>query len=371
MLQQVGQSQDEAFMRQAILLGERGRITAPPNPWVGCLIVKEGRVVGEGYHLRAGEAHAEVNALQQAGLHAKGSTIYLTLEPCCHYGKTPPCSKALISACPARVVVAQEDPDSRMKGKGIQELRSAGIPVEVGVGAEAAQKSLLPYLFQRERGCPYTLLKAACSIDGRVAAHDGSSRWISSREARADVHLMRVESQAILIGAGTAVKDNPTLIAKDLPFPPPRQPLRVLLDAKGRVHPDGPLFDVALAPTLIFSSHHCPPSRLQEWRNKGCEVWVASTDQQGRIDLHEVMRELGARKILQLLVEGGSEIFSQFIQKKLVQRLLLYVGPRIIGSQGIPLFADTPWISLKDSPELNLLSSLVLGDSVRLDYELV
>src|SRR2546421_3538656 len=210
-------------MAAAVALGEQGRLTAAPNPWVGCVLVRDSEIVGRGFHRAAGEPHAEALALAQAGGRARGATAVVTLEPCTHFGRTPPCTPALVEAGVARVVVAVLDPDPRVSGRGVEELRAAGVAVDVGVGAAEAEASLRPYLHHRRTGRPLCLLKAAVSLDGRTAAADGTSQWITGPEARADSHRLRVESQAVVVGAGTALADRPALTAR-LDPPAPRQP---------------------------------------------------------------------------------------------------------------------------------------------------
>src|SRR5690242_13153488 len=209
---------DEAAMAEAVALGERGRLTAAPNPWVGCVVVADGEIVGRGFHRRAGEPHAEVHALREAGDRARGATAFVTLEPCAHQGRTPPCAPAMVEAGVRRVVVAVFDPDERVAGRGVEILRAAGVTVDVGAGAEAAAHSLAPYLHHRRTGRPLCLLKTAASIDGRTAAADGTSQWITGPEARADAHRLRAQSGAVVVGAGTAVADRPTLTWRDLTF---------------------------------------------------------------------------------------------------------------------------------------------------------
>ncbi|MGH9005989.1 MAG: bifunctional diaminohydroxyphosphoribosylaminopyrimidine deaminase/5-amino-6-(5-phosphoribosylamino)uracil reductase RibD, partial [Acidimicrobiia bacterium] len=292
---------DEAAMAEAVALGERGRLTAAPNPWVGCVIVgSDGQIVGRGFHARAGEPHAEVHALREVGERSRGGTAYVTLEPCAHQGRTPPCAPALVEAGLSRVVVAVLDPDDRVAGRGIEILRAAGITVEVGVGADAGARSLAPYLHHRRTGRPLCLLKTAASIDGRTAAADGTSQWITGPEARADAHRLRAGSGAVVIGAGTALADRPTLTFRNLEFEdglPPPQPLRVLLDAAGRVPAAGPLFDPSLAPTLVITTPVADPEAKRAWKEAGAEVEEVLFA--GGVDLAAALEVLGRRGVLQ------------------------------------------------------------------------
>jgi len=359
---------DTTLMRWAIALGERGRLSAPPNPWVGCVIATGGIIVGEGYHHRAGEPHAEIEALADAGARASGATCYVTLEPCCHYGRTPPCVNALIAAGIARVVVAVEDPDSRVSGQGVAALRAAAVTVDVGVGAAEATASLLPYLHQRRHGRPYCVVKAAMSVDGRTAAADGTSQWITGEAARRDAHTLRAASQAIVIGSGTALADRPSLTVRGVDAPP-TPPVRVLLDGRGRVPATGPLFDTTLAPTLVVTSHHCSASRRREWEDAGCAVNIVSNAPDGAgVDITEVLALLGSRGIVQALVEGGSTLQSALVAGGFADSLVVYVGSKVLGDGGAPLFPALPIASLPDAITLNLIAVKQLDDTARLDF---
>ena len=365
-MHQVG---DEETMARAIALGEQGRRTCAPNPWVGCVLVRDGEIVGEGYHRKAGEPHAEPNALAVAGARARGATAYVTLEPHSHYGRPPPCTDALIAAGVARVVVALIDPDPNVQGRGVQQLRDAGIEVEVGVGAEAAARSLAPYLHHRRTRRAFCVVKAAVSLDGRTAAEDGSSQWITGRAARASAHTMRAESQAVLVGAGTALADRPSLTVRNVPLAPGEtQPLRVLLDAQGRVPAAGPLFDVGLAPTLVVTTSQANPARVETWRAAGAEVVEVPASEDG-VDLTETLRLLGERGVLQVLVEGGAALSGALANANLIDRLVVYVGAVTLGERGRPLFVGEGPSSIGDARRWHLAEVCHLGDDVRLCYE--
>jgi diaminohydroxyphosphoribosylaminopyrimidine deaminase/5-amino-6-(5-phosphoribosylamino)uracil reductase len=356
------------FMQQAMLLGERARLHAPPNPWVGCVIVKEGQIIGQGYTQPPGQAHAEVCALQQAQEHAKGAALYVTLEPCAHIGRTPPCTQALIEAGIREVYFGVQDPDPRVKGQGARQLQQAGIRVIQGICQEEIQRTLASYLYQRQTGIPYTVLKAAISLDGRTAAADQTSQWITCPQAREDIHLQRAASQAILIGAGTALKDSPRLTVRHSSYYLAHQPLRVLLDAKGRVPANGPLFDQNLAPTLVITTSQSTKNRQREWQSAGAEVAIVSSSPTG-VDLHETWHLLGKRSILQVLVEGGSTLYTALLETSLVNRLLIYIGPLLLGSSGYPLYQKSiP--TLQQAQHLSLQDVQRIGDSIRLDYQL-
>lgn len=363
--------EDRTMMEKALSLADQARVIAPPNPWVGCVIAKQGQIVGEGFTQVPGQAHAEIMALQQAQHRAKGATAYVTLEPCAHFGRTPPCVNALIEAGISRIVIGIQDPDEHVEGKGLEALRKAGIKVCEGVLSKEITASLAPYLYHRQTKLPYCLLKSAASIDGRVAAEDKTSQWISSPEARADAHQLRAESQAIIIGSGTALADSPSLTVRGVKQSPYTPPLRVILDAHGKTKPEGPLFDLSLAPTLIFTSSDCPKKIKDEWLHRGIEVEVIAKTENGiGVDLTQVLTLLGKRGILQALIEGGGKVLGAFLESKLANKLVLYVGSRILGTRGIPLFDMKHISTLKEAPQLQLLNTSVLGNSVRLDYQI-
>lgn len=360
---------DDYYMQEAILLGAKGRMTAPPNPWVGCLLVNESKVIGEGYSQPAGGNHAEVMALKAARQDPAGATAYVTLEPCAHTGRTPPCAEALIRAKIGRVVIALEDPDSRVSGQGMQMLRDAGIPVTLGCCAEMARLSLAPYLHHRTHQRPYSVLKVALSIDGKNAAADGTSQWISSKEARIDAQRLRAESQAILVGSGTALADNPRLTVRESTLLPLKQPLRVILDSSGRLPSSLNVFCADEAESLIVTTTRCPSERLREWEKCGTEVAVLSDDQEtGRIDVNELFALLGQRGIIQVLVEGGGAVQGSLIKAGLCDSLIVYVGSCILGEQGHSAFKGMSITTLTEAPQLQLSEVAKVGNSARLSY---
>jgi diaminohydroxyphosphoribosylaminopyrimidine deaminase/5-amino-6-(5-phosphoribosylamino)uracil reductase len=362
----LSKEQQHFFMCYCLKIAEKGRVSAPPNPWVGCVIINEGRIVGEGYHVAAGLPHAEIVALGAAGHLAKGATCFVSLEPCAHFGRTPPCIQALINAGISEVVIPFLDPDPLVSGKGVEALKKAGITVTVGVAEKEARSSLEPYLYQRKNKLPFVVLKAASSLDGRIAAQDGSSQWITGPLARENVHQVRAESQAILVGTNTALRDQPKLTARS-PLVK-KQPLRVVLDRTGKLSSPCPLLDVSLAPTLIFTSSESPQEQIKKWEAQGVEVETLPVHD-GKLDLHALLSSLGKRGILQLMVEGGSILQSDFIEKKLAQRFILYIGAKILGKEGKPLFNLTPK-SVQEAPAWHLLQVLHFDEDVRLDYAL-
>eukprot|EP00040_Diaphanoeca_grandis_P003248 m.24365 g.24365 ORF g.24365 m.24365 type:complete len:602 (+) comp14576_c0_seq1:295-2100(+) len=374
----VTESYDRFFMRRAIELAEQGRMSAPPNPHVGCLLVKNGAIIGSGFHQKAGDAHAEVNAIADANRKdaeaTHGCTAYVTLEPCHHTGRTGPCDQALIKANVSRVVVCVEDPDSRVSGGGIEALKQAGISVTVGVCRDLGLKSLKAYMRHRQTGKPLCVLKVGLSLDGKTACMDNTSQWITGEQARADVQLLRASSQAILVGRGTAVVDQPRLnvrvAASVLPgLPPCTQPLRVVLDRTGKVI-TGPLLDTKIAPTLIFTTKEAATSSIELWKEKGVEVKVVESDATTKlIPLDAVLTELGSRGILQLMVEGGSTLHTQFITSHLADEIHVYKGSTILGVNAKPWITDDVARTIADANFWLLKGVRTLGHDVCLEYE--
>ena len=361
---------DSDLMGRALALAAGVRRRTPPNPWVGCVVARDGEIVGEGATEAPGGAHAEAAALARAGDQARGATVYVTLEPCSHHGRTPPCADALVDAGVSRVVVAIEDPDPNVRGRGLARLREHHLTVDVGVGADAATRLLAPYLVHRTLGRAFVVLKTATSLDGRIAARDGSSRWVTGAAARADGHELRADSQAVVVGAGTALADHPALTARDTRDRVARQPLRVLLDATGRVPATGPLFDSALAPTLVITTAAAPEHATSAWLAAGAKVQTVAPAPGGDgVDLRAAFELLGGLGVLQAVVEGGARLAGALLDAGLVDRLVAYVAPLVLGRDATPAF-DTPGPpSIAAADPLQLVAATRLGDDVRLDYE--
>jgi diaminohydroxyphosphoribosylaminopyrimidine deaminase/5-amino-6-(5-phosphoribosylamino)uracil reductase len=355
-------------MRRAIELARGVRRFTAPNPWVGAVVVRDGVIVGEGATAPPGGPHAEVHALRAAGSRAEGATVYVSLEPCSHDGRTPPCVDALLAARVAHVVVALHDPDSRVGGRGIAALRAGGVTVDVGVGASEAQQLLAPYLHHRRTGRAYALLKTATSLDGRVAAADGTSQWITGPEARADGHRLRAESQAVVVGAGTALADRPTLTVRAVDPPVDRQPLRVVLDGRGRVPATGELFDTRLAPTLVVTTERADPATVDAWRAAGAKVEIAEPGPQGSgVDLQATLEVLGAHGVVQAMVEGGPRLHAAFIEAGLADALVVYVGATLLGERGLPSVAFPGPDSISGASRFTLVDVTRLGPDARLE----
>lgn len=357
---------DGDAMRRALALGETARRSTAPNPWVGCVIVNDGEVVGEGVTCPPGGDHAEIVALRAAGERARGATAVVSLEPCVHHGRTGPCAEALLEARVARVAIALEDPDPLVSGRGARRLREAGVEVSVGARAAEAAASLAAYLHHRRTGRSFCLVKVATSLDGRVAAADGTSRWITGADARADAHGLRADSQAVVVGSGTALADRPALTVRGADPAPRRPPLRVLLDSRGRVPATGPLFDSA--PTLVVTTNRAPEDAVGAWLQAGAEVGLVD-EAPGGVDLGATLALLGGRGVLQAMVEGGPTLHGSLLDRALADRVVVYVGPTLLGRRGVPGYGVAGPATIAGARRLSLRGVRRLGDDIRLEYE--
>ena len=323
-------------LRRAMELAELGRGTADPNPLVGAVLMHEDRTVGEGWHQRAGEPHAEVLALQVAGEQARGATLYTNLEPCCHYGRTPPCVLRLLEAGVARVVTALVDPDPRVCGQGLTALREAGLEVVLApseLALECAFQNRF-FLASVSNGRPFVTLKYAMSLDGKLASRSGDSKWITGDEARLRVHQERALHQAIMVGRGTVEIDDPHLNVRGIVGA--RQPLRVVLDSLGRLPDSSRVLSSAGGAVLFATTARSASSWRDRLRRKGAEVLVLEEDDEGRVSLPEVLDYLHRNGIRSLLAEGGGQLHGSLIDLGLVTRVLGFIAPRILGGQSAP-----------------------------------
>ncbi len=320
---------DEQFMTRALLLAANGLGRTRPNPAVGCVLVRDGVVLGEGWHRQAGLGHAEVEALGIAG-DARGATAYVTLEPCSHHGRTPPCANALVNAGVARVVVGAMDPNPEVSGRGIEKLRAAGIEMTTGVlENECREINRAFFKFIRTRQ-PWVVAKWAMTLDGKIATHTGHSRWITGDASRTRVHQLRNELDAILVGAGTARMDNPELTCR---LPEGRNPIRVVLDSKLSLDPNSRIFDSA--GTLVFCGSSASSAMESPFVDKGATV-IRVAHKGGGLDLRAVLSELGQRNVMSVLVEGGGAVLGSFFDDRLVDRVMTFVSPKIVGGQAAP-----------------------------------
>jgi diaminohydroxyphosphoribosylaminopyrimidine deaminase/5-amino-6-(5-phosphoribosylamino)uracil reductase len=323
---------DLVWMRRALAEAERGRGCVEPNPMVGAVVVRDGQPVGVGHHARFGGPHAEVEALARAGAAARGATLYVTLEPCCHVGKTPPCTEAILSAGITRVVAAMVDPFARVAGVGFARLRGAGVEVAVGLEAEAARRLNAPYLKRLATGCPYVTAKWAMTLDGKTAAASGDSRWISGPRSRALVHELRGCMDAILVGIGTALADDPHLTARP---PGPRRASRIVLDGGARLPLTSRLVRSARdVPVWVAVTERADASRRAALTASGCELLAFPGA--GRVPLRPLLAELGRRGVTNLLVEGGGCVLGAFLDENQVDAVDVFIAPRVEG--GAPGF---------------------------------
>jgi diaminohydroxyphosphoribosylaminopyrimidine deaminase/5-amino-6-(5-phosphoribosylamino)uracil reductase len=352
------------FMGRALELALNGVGLAPPNPMVGAVVVAGGEIVGEGWHQGPGTAHAEVRALEAAGDRARGGTLYVTLEPCSHHGRTPPCAPVVRDAGIARVVTPIRDPNPAVDGRGIVLLRESGIDVVEGVRAGEATRLIAGFARHSSTGLPLVTLKMAASLDGRVAARDGSSRWITGEEARVDVHRLRASSGAVAVGVGTVVADDPELTVR-LPGYRGRPPLRVVVDPRGRTPPSSAVLN-DVAPTLIVTTPACSPSVRDSWEAARAEVWVVDQpDGNGRVFLPSVVEALGKRDVQDLLLEGGPTLAWSAVRQGVVDRLVLYLAPKLIGG-GAPGVLEGPGIStLSQALELEITEAGAIGRDLK------
>lgn len=329
---------DEYYMRLALELAAKARGQTGINPVVGCVIVKDGRIVGLGSHLKRGEAHAEIHALNMAGGEARGATVYVTLEPCSHHGRTPPCVGRLIGAGVARVVVAATDPNPKVAGSGLAKLREAGIETACGVLEAEARKLNEAFEKYIRTGLPFVTLKAGATMDGRLAAGSGDSRWVTGEAAREAVHMLRHRHDAIMIGAGTALRDDPSLTTRT----PVRglNPVRVVVDARLGLPLHLKLFTDGLAPTIVLAAEDADGGKRSKLEAAGVEV-IGCANDGGRVDLRDAMRRLGAREIGSVLLEGGGKLNGAMLEAGLVDKVAIFYAPKIVGSGGTPLF-DRP-----------------------------
>ncbi|MGH2723170.1 MAG: bifunctional diaminohydroxyphosphoribosylaminopyrimidine deaminase/5-amino-6-(5-phosphoribosylamino)uracil reductase RibD [Actinomycetota bacterium] len=326
---------DDEHMRRALELAERGRGLTSPNPMVGAVVAADGRVVGEGWHRGPGHPHAEVVALEAAGERAHGATLFVTLEPCNHFGRTPPCAPRVIEAGVARVVAGTRDPNALVDGEGFAALRRAGVDVDVGTLAEEAALLNEAFFKQARTGMPLVTLKMAASMDGKAAATDGTSKWITGEEARAEVHRMRAAADAILVGAGTALRDDPSLTCRD-PGYRGSPKLRVVVDGRGIVPETHAVFADGLAPTMVATTEGAPEERRRAWAAAGADVVVLDDDGSSLIPLPELFAELGKREVQHVLMEGGPTLAWDAVREGLVDRVVLFFAPILVGGQGAP-----------------------------------
>ncbi|MFC5475815.1 bifunctional diaminohydroxyphosphoribosylaminopyrimidine deaminase/5-amino-6-(5-phosphoribosylamino)uracil reductase RibD [Paraherbaspirillum soli] len=355
-------TQAEILMSQALKLAENGLLSSAPNPAIGCVIVKDGRVIGEGFTQPPGGNHAEIQALNAAVAHGhdvRGATVYVTLEPCSHFGRTPPCADALVRAGVAKVVAAMQDPNPLVAGQGLARLQAAGIETESGVLAEQARELNIGFFSRMQRGKPWVRLKVAASLDGKTALRNGQSQWITSQAARDDGHMWRARAGAILTGIGTVKEDDPQLTVRAIQLA--RQPLRVIVDSKLSISPDAKI--LSGGGTLIFTAI-VDAEKQALLQDRGTEV-VVLPNAQGKVDLPQVMLELGKRQINELHVEAGAKLNASLIREACVDELLVYLAPAILGD-GRGMFELPALESLQDKFSLKFHQVMQVGEDLRI-----
>nr|WP_232603610.1 bifunctional diaminohydroxyphosphoribosylaminopyrimidine deaminase/5-amino-6-(5-phosphoribosylamino)uracil reductase RibD [Photobacterium carnosum] len=362
---------DQQMMSRAITLAQYGRYTTAPNPNVGCVIVNDGDIVGEGYHYQAGQPHAEVFALRQAQQRAQGATVYVTLEPCSHHGRTPPCAEALINAKVARVVCGMVDPNPAVAGRGIALLQAAGIRVDVGVLASEAQALNPGFIKQMTHQMPYVELKLAASLDGRTALANGLSKWITGPKARSDVQHFRAQAGAILSTSATVIADNPSLnvrwseldasVQQQYPQSALRQPIRVIIDSQNRLTPEYQLFNLPgktiLARTTLGTEVW--PDSVQQWK-------IPTQTNSKQLDLVALMSRLATYGINHIWVEAGAGLAGALLQQQLVDSLILYQAPKLMGRDSRGLIDITGLTSMAQTPLLTITDVGLIGDDIRI-----
>ena len=337
------------MMRQALALARRGAGKTSPNPAVGCLIVRDGVVVGRGWHKKAGTPHAEVHALNEAGELAAGADVYVTLEPCAHFGRTPPCAKALIEAKVARVYVAMVDPNPLVAGAGIEMLRQAGVEVETGLLEEPARALNRPFIKWIQTKLPFVVLKSALTMDGKTATANGDSRWITSDRSRREVHRLRGVVDAIMVGVGTVLTDDPQLTCR---VPGGKDPMRVVVDSTLRIPRHAALLSVKSKAGTLIATCSRDAARLEAVRSRGARI-LSCRESGGQVDLADLLRRLGEIGVQSILLEGGSHLAGAALRAGLIDRCMIFLAPKLVGGAGIGLFAGD--------------GVAMMGDAIRLE----
>jgi len=362
---------DEKYMRLTLRLAKKGMGRTSPNPLVGAVIVKDGNIVGQGYHQRAGEPHAEIMALGQAGEKARGATLYLNLEPCNHFGRTPPCTQAILKAGINRVVAGMSDPNPLVSGRGIARLRRAGVEVKVGILEQECRELNAPFSKYITTRQPFVILKAAASLDGKVATSLGDSRWISSEASRKYAHQLRRNADAVMVGIGTVLKDDPLLTVRLPDKKKSHQPLRVVVDSHLRISPNSQLVRTAgQYATLIATTKAASPAKVKRLIKAGIEVLIVQNNEQRRVKLARLMDKLGRRNIVSVLLEGGPTLNASALKEGIIHRLVIFLAPKIIGGQKAPgIFGGEGIMALRDAAAVKIRKIRRLGPDFLIEAE--
>nr|WP_279342362.1 bifunctional diaminohydroxyphosphoribosylaminopyrimidine deaminase/5-amino-6-(5-phosphoribosylamino)uracil reductase RibD [Geotalea sp. SG265] len=348
------------MMRRAVTLARKGVGKTAPNPAVGCVIVKDGAIVGEGWHRKAGTPHAEVHALHQAGARAEGADVYVTLEPCSHFGKTPPCADALIAARVGRVFVGMVDPNPRVCGAGIGKLRAAGISVTAPLLEEQCRLLNEPFIKHVATGLPFVVLKTAMTMDGKIATVGRDSKWVTSEKSRRYVHKLRAKLDVIMVGVGTVVKDDPLLTSR---IPGGRDPLRVVVDSRLRIPLNAQLLHVDSPAKTIVATISSDAGRISRLTDLGAEV-LSCSGTGDRVDLFSLMTELGKRGVQSILLEGGAELAGEALRKGVVDKCLFFYAPKLIAGEGLGPFAGDGVDKMADALKLQDVTVIKFGEDI-------
>lgn len=356
---------DIYYMNLALNLAKGTLGQTSPNPVVGAVLVKENQIVGMGAHMKAGEAHAEVHAIQMAGIKAKGATLYITLEPCSHFGKTPPCSDLVIRTGIKKVFVATTDPNPQVAGTGIERIRKAGIEVHLGLLQEEARELNKVFFYNIRTGLPFVTLKSAISLDGKTATVTGESKWITGEEARNDVHQYRHQHDAILVGVNTLIKDNPTLTTRLASGG--KNPVRIILDTHLRTPKNANVIIDHLARTWIITAETTNSNLVSEYRELGIEIIKLSGE---HISIHEMLKVIAEKGITSLFVEGGSEVHGSFLKENAFQQVITYIAPKLIGGKQAPTsFGGEGIEKMTEIMSLKIKEVAMVGDDIKIIAE--
>ena len=349
---------DEIFMREALRIARNAEGRTSPNPLVGAVVVRDGKIIAEGWHRQAGTPHAEIHALNMAGELAKGATLYVTLEPCSHFGRTPPCANAIVDAGIKKVFAAMSDPNPKVAGRGFEILKAAGVEVEVGLLQEEARKLNEIFIKWVTKNLPFVTLKFACSLDGKIATVGGESQWISCLESRKFSHRLRDLNDAILVGVGTVLADNPTLTTRLVEG---KNPVRVIVDSNLKTPLNSKVVTDKSARTIIATTMNAPPEKISALKNFGVEIIFAGEGE--RVDLKILMSELARREITSVLVEGGGTIHFSMLKEKLVDKIFAFVAPKIIGGKNsLSAVAGAGFEKLSDAVNLKNFTAEKIGE---------
>jgi diaminohydroxyphosphoribosylaminopyrimidine deaminase/5-amino-6-(5-phosphoribosylamino)uracil reductase len=352
---------DEHWMRRVLRLAEKGRGKTSPNPMVGAVLVKNDKVVGEGYHIQAGADHAEIIALRKAGEKAKGTTLYLNLEPCIHYGRTPPCAPAVIEAKVKRVVIGMEDPNPLVRGRGLESLKRAGLDVEVGILEKECRRlneAFCKYILKKE---PFVILKVAATLDGKMATREGDSKWISGETSRQFVHRMRDQVDGVVVGIGTVLRDDPQLTTR---MKKGRDPYRIILDSRLRIPQEAKVIGNPPSKAIIATTELAARDKIEKLEKRGVRILVLDS-KKGKVDLKHCLSKLGEMEIMSLMVEGGSQINGSFLDEGLIDKVLLFFSPKLIGDrEALGIFGGCGKATLKEAISLNELRMKRIGEDI-------